>query len=221
MSKYPEIKGFHYRKYVVNKVELEKMCLEGASYVDVTKHFNIDIRTLRKFCYEEYGCNFRQLKEKIKEKGLITKEVEDLKLDKNGEVVMKPHSRTKIIPPKEFEKLCALQCTKKEIAGFFDCHPDTIDKFCKEVYEMPFSEVFELKRQKGLVSLRRNQFKLSERSSQMATFLGKNLLGQNDKTVIETNSANENPLSDLSEDELRKIIGIGKKKDIEVVDKKE
>ena len=52
-------------------------------------------------------------------------------------------------------------------------------------------------------------------------FLGKNLLGQNDKTVIETNSANENPLSDLSEDELRKIIGIGKKKDIEVVDKKE
>ena len=55
----------------------------------------------------------------------------------------------------------------------------------------------------------------------MATFLGKNLLGQNDKTVIETNSANENPLSDLSEDELRKIIGIGKKKDIEVVDNKE
>ena len=78
-----------------------------------------------------------------------------------------------------------------------------------------------MKRQKGLVSLRRNQFKLSERSSQMATFLGKNLLGQNDKTVIETNSTNENPLSDLSEDELRKIIGIGKKKDIEVVENKE
>ena len=32
----------------------------------------------------------------------------------------------------EFEKLCGLQCTEEEIAGFFNCSIDTICNWCKE-----------------------------------------------------------------------------------------
>ena len=218
-----KIPGVPFRRYYIDKIKLEQMCLEDASFNKVCKEFRIEVHTLYKFCKEEYGCTFKQLKDRIKENGLITKEVDDLKVDKNGDVKMpeKKFKRQTVIPPKDFEQLCALQCTKKEIIGFFECSNTAIDTFCKEYYNKPFSEVYEEKRQKGLIGLRRNQLKLSERSSQMAIFLGKNWLNQCDKTTIETNNMSENPLADLSEEELRKIIGAGKKKDIEVVDNKE
>jgi hypothetical protein len=42
-------------------------------------------------------------------------------------------------------------------------------------------DVFKEKRENGLISLRRTQFQLAEKSPAMAIFLGKNLLGQTDK----------------------------------------
>lgn len=96
-------------------------------------------------------------------------------------------------PPKEldkkqFEKLCALQATIEEIAGFFDCDEDTVNAWCKRVYGETFSVVFKSKSAQGKLSLRRTQFKLAEKSAAMAIFLGKNMLGQTDKieqTVME------------------------------------
>ena len=38
----------------------------------------------------------------------------------------------------EFEKLCGLQCTLSEIAGFFDCSEDTVENWCKREYEATF-----------------------------------------------------------------------------------
>ena len=84
------------------------------------------------------------------------------------------------IDKKEFEKLCALQCTEAEIASWFDCSPDTIERFCEREYKATFAEVFAIKRGKGQISLRRTQWKLAERSSVMAIFLGKQYLGQSD-----------------------------------------
>lgn len=87
------------------------------------------------------------------------------------------------IDKEQFEKLCGLQCTRIEIAGFFKCSEDTIERWCKKTYNENFAVVFAQKRVTGLISLRRTQFKLAEKSAALSIFLGKNYLGQKD--VIE------------------------------------
>ncbi len=90
----------------------------------------------------------------------------------------------------EFEKLCFLQCTRSEFCTWFDVNEDTLNKWCKENYDgKTFSAVFKEKRENGLISLRRTQFQLAEKSPAMAIFLGKNLLGQTDK-VEQTQNIN-------------------------------
>lgn len=105
-------------------------------------------------------------------------------------------------PPKEldkkqFEKLCALQATLEEIAGFFDCDENTVNAWCNRVYNADFSVVFKSKSAQGKLSLRRTQFKLAEKSAAMAIFLGKNMLGQTDK--IEQTVMEVEDLSSLAE----------------------
>lgn len=86
---------------------------------------------------------------------------------------------------KEFENLCALQCTKSEICEWFGMEDDTLERRIKEKYKIGFSEVFAQKRGKGLVSLRRSQFQMAKNNPAMAIFLGKNYLSQKDKQDIE------------------------------------
>lgn len=81
----------------------------------------------------------------------------------------------------EFEKLCRLQCTKAEIASWFDMSEDSVERRCAELYEMTFAAVFALKRGKGKISLRRTQWSMAEKSPAMAIFLGKQFLDQSDK----------------------------------------
>ena len=78
----------------------------------------------------------------------------------------------------EFEKLCALQCTKAEIAGFFNVSEDTVERWCKRTYKESFAVVFANKRSNGKISLRRSQFRLAEKDSRMAIWLGKQYLEQ-------------------------------------------
>ncbi len=87
----------------------------------------------------------------------------------------------KDIDKEQFEKLCGMQCTLKELMCFFDVSDKTLENWCKRTYDMNFSEVFKLKREAGKISLRRAQFRLAEKSAAMAIFLGKNYLGQTDK----------------------------------------
>jgi len=97
----------------------------------------------------------------------------------------------KQIDQKEFEKLCFLQCTKQEFCSWFDTTDKTLERWCKETYGMGFSEVFRIKRENGIISLRRTQFQLAEKSPAMAIFLGKNLLGQTDKMEQTVNDVSE------------------------------
>lgn len=83
----------------------------------------------------------------------------------------------------DFEKLCALQCTMREILYFFDVSDKTLTNWCRQTYGKRFSEIFRIKRQAGYISLRRKQFELAEKSPAMAIFLGKQYLGQTDKDV--------------------------------------
>ena len=84
----------------------------------------------------------------------------------------------KEIDQTQFEKLCGIQCTQEEIAGFFDVSPDTIERWCKRTYDSGFAEVFKTHSADGKISLRRYQFKLAERNAAMAIWLGKQYLGQ-------------------------------------------
>lgn len=81
----------------------------------------------------------------------------------------------------EFEKLCGIQCTISEIAAWFSCSHDTIERFCKKTYSMTFECIFEQKRGKGLVSLRRTQFSEALKgNTTLLIWLGKQYLGQSD-----------------------------------------
>jgi hypothetical protein len=87
----------------------------------------------------------------------------------------------KEIDKREFEKLCALQCTMSEISAWFECDKKTLIAWCERTYNAEFSTVFKEKSETGKISLRRRQWQLAEKSPAMAIFLGKNLLGQTDK----------------------------------------
>ena len=98
------------------------------------------------------------------------------------------------IDKKDFEALCGIQCTLFEIASFFGCTRQIIERWCKREYRRPFKEVFAEKRGRGRISLRRIQWQLAEKSTAMAIFLGKNYLGQNDRQNMEVSGPNGKPV---------------------------
>lgn len=86
------------------------------------------------------------------------------------------------IDREQFEYLCKIQCTLNEIASFFDCSMDTIERWCKREYEMTFADTFALKSGSGKVSLRRKQFQAALAGDKtMLVWLGKQMLSQTDK----------------------------------------
>jgi hypothetical protein len=87
----------------------------------------------------------------------------------------------KEIDQQEFEKLCAMQCTEREICAWFDVSEDTLNRWSKRTYRINFEDIFAQKREKGRISLRRSQFQLAEKSAAMAIFLGKQYLDQKDE----------------------------------------
>ena len=79
-----------------------------------------------------------------------------------------------------FKKLCGLQCTLAEIASFFKCSEDTVERWCKRELRMSFAEAFKKHSATGKISLRRWQYRMAENSVTMAIWLGKQWLGQKD-----------------------------------------
>lgn len=91
----------------------------------------------------------------------------------------------KEIDQNQFEKLCQFFCTLDDIAGFFDCSQDTIERWCKETYDETFAEVYKKRSGIGRISLRRWQYQAAERgNTAMLIWLGKQHLNQKDKTEI-------------------------------------
>ena len=90
----------------------------------------------------------------------------------------------KKISQKQFESLCAIQCTKEEICDVLDVTEKTLNNWCKETYGVGFSLVFSKKRALGKASLRRNQWKLAEKgNSTMQIWLGKQILKQSESPL--------------------------------------
>ena len=92
----------------------------------------------------------------------------------------------KVINQKQFESLCAIQCTQEEICNVLDVTDKTLTRWCNEVYNLSFSEIYEQKRDIGRMSLRRNQFKLAESgNATMQIWLGKQVLKQSENPAMD------------------------------------
>ena len=85
--------------------------------------------------------------------------------------------------PKQFEQLCNIFCTKKEIAAIFSICEDTLDTRVREHFDSTFSVVYDEFSVGGIMSLRRVQMKraIQDGNVQMLIWLGKNKLKQSDK----------------------------------------
>lgn len=96
------------------------------------------------------------------------------------------------IDQKQFEGLCKIMCTKEEIAGWFGCSEDTVERWCKRTYGGNFAVIYKKYSANGRISLRRAQLKLAEKNAAMAIFLGKQYLGQRDSfDVVDTTAINK------------------------------
>ena len=86
------------------------------------------------------------------------------------------------IDPTQIQKLASLGCTNKEMSEFFGCSADLLEK--------SYSEFITKGRAEQKIRLRQLQWKSAEKGNvTMQIFLGKNMLGQQDK--IETAELDE------------------------------
>lgn len=106
---------------------------------------------------------------------------------------------TKKIDKEQFEKLCVMQCTLNEIAGWFNCSEDTIENWCKKEYGELFSDVLKSKSVKGKISLRRSQFQAAEAgNTTMLIWLGKQYLGQKEpKQEVAVTNADDDSIKEM------------------------
>ena len=102
------------------------------------------------------------------------------------------------IDQKTFEGLCAIQCTEEEISAVLGVSIGTIERHCRDTYNLSFCEFFKTKKAVGRASLRRTQLRHAENNPAMAIFLGKQYLGQSDKRD-DTSAANEALLKAMQE----------------------
>lgn len=86
------------------------------------------------------------------------------------------------------EKLGSIMCTEREIANFLGCDERTLQR------DKEFCRIYKKSLDKGRMSLRRMQWKLAEKNTTMAIFLGKNYLGQKD--VVEQSIEDKNGIID-------------------------
>jgi hypothetical protein len=94
----------------------------------------------------------------------------------------------------DFDKLCAIQCTQVEIASWFKCSVDTIERAVKRKYKMGFAEYYAQKADTGKISLRRQQWQLALKGDRtMLIWLGKQHLGQAEKEKLEHSGPDGGP----------------------------
>ena len=117
----------------------------------------------------------------------------------------------KEIDKEVFEQLCSLQCTITEIASWFDVDDVTLSSWCKRTYQMSFSEIFRLKRSKGLISLRRSQFQMAQNVPSINIWLGKQYLGQREPdSNLQQEQTAIPEFEKMTDEQLQKIIENGK-----------
>ncbi len=93
----------------------------------------------------------------------------------------------------EVEKLCALNCTDAEIAGFICV---SLRTFARRKQQPAFAEAMERGKSKGKLTLRRSLWNLAMKGNPAANiFLAKNLLGMRDVMSNEHSGPDGGPIS--------------------------
>lgn len=88
----------------------------------------------------------------------------------------------------DFEKLCGINCTLEEIAGWFKCSVDTIERWSTRTYGVNFAEVYKKHSSQGKISLRRKMFETAIGGNvTMMIWLSKQHLGMSDKVEQKQN----------------------------------
>src|SRR4051812_6653981 len=80
----------------------------------------------------------------------------------------------------KFEELCHIQCTHDELASMCKVAKATLYERATKQYGEDFPTVYKKFSEGGKCSLRRTQFKLAQKNTAMAIWLGKQYLGQKD-----------------------------------------
>ena len=105
----------------------------------------------------------------------------------------------KQIDKEQFEALCEIQCTQSEICSVLKVSEKTLIAWCKDTYDDTFSNTYKTFSEDGKKSLRRMQFESARKGNvAMQIWLGKQYLGQRDKTEVTENVAS-NKLDSLLE----------------------
>ena len=114
------------------------------------------------------------------------------------------------IDEQQFKNLCNMQCTLVEIAGFFNCSEDTIERWCKRELKMGFADAFKRYSMNGRISLRREQFRVAQNGNvSMLIWLGKQYLGQKEQAEVSLDTS-----VDESVKEMEKYFASRKNRDI-------
>jgi len=92
----------------------------------------------------------------------------------------KPGPKEAIIDWEQVKSMCAIQCTRDEIASCLGISDDTLQRAAKRDYNKLFIELRDEWAKGGHCVLRRKQWKLADNNAAMAIFLGKQMLGQKD-----------------------------------------
>lgn len=91
----------------------------------------------------------------------------------------KPVGRPEVpIDWKHFEQLCFIQCTHDEIASFCKINRETLYIRAEKQYGEDFPTIYKRFSDGGRMSLRRHQYRIAEKNTAMAIWLGKQYLGQ-------------------------------------------
>lgn len=86
----------------------------------------------------------------------------------------------------QFDKLCSMQCTLREIAAWFDVSEDTIERATKREHNRAFADYYSEKSQRGKIAIRRKQYEVAMNGNvPLLIWLGKQWLGQSDKQEIQ------------------------------------
>ena len=97
----------------------------------------------------------------------------------------RPKGTTISIDWKRVDAMCAIQCTGQEIADVLGFSYNTLVRACEREQGVLFEEYFAQKRSSGKSSLRRKQYSIAMNGNPtMLVWLGKNWLGQTDKSEI-------------------------------------
>lgn len=86
-----------------------------------------------------------------------------------------------------FESLCSIQCTEVEICEILKVSPDTLVRWCKNVYGENFAETYKKKSAEGKASLRRSMFKTAKGgNATMQIWLSRQYLGMKENIEVES-----------------------------------